>query len=350
MREAPPGDQRPADPAPALVDFLDAIHDSRLLQPEQLRQLEALREPGRGTRHLARALVRRGWMTPWQVRRVYRGRGASLRVGSYLLLERLGQGGMGEVFKARHARLGRLTALKLLRADRLAEGGGVRRFRREVQAAARLDHPNVVHAYDAGQTRGGYFLAMEYVEGTDLAGLVWREGPLPPARACEYARQAALGLQHALERGVVHRDLKPSNLLLSGRGVVKVADFGLARLSQAGGQGEGEVLTAAGQGLGTADYVAPEQVLDARSADTRADLYALGCALYFLLSASPPFPGGSAARKVVCHLKEEPRPLEEVRPGVPPALAAVVRKLMAKSPGDRFQVPAEAADALAGAA
>jgi eukaryotic-like serine/threonine-protein kinase len=320
---------------PTLHDFVSALRQSGLLEPGQLRELEARYvEPTR----LARALVRRGWLTPFQARRVWRGR--SLRVGPYLLEDRLGEGGMGEVFRARHRVLRRVVALKLIRPDRLV--GGLRRFLREAQAAARMDHPNVVHAYDAGAEGRHYYLAMEYVEGTDLRRLVQRDGPLGPARAADYARQAALGLQHALGRGVVHRDLKPSNLLLARGGVVKVLDLGLARLDVPEGDGA-EPLTAAGQVLGSADYVAPEQVLDARCADTRADLYALGCTLYFLLSGSVPFPGGSAVSKLLRHLHEVPEPLA----GVPPALAGVVRRLMAKDPAERYRTPAELADALA---
>jgi eukaryotic-like serine/threonine-protein kinase len=320
--------------------FLAALRQSRLLTPGQLRESEALLAGRRDPRRLAKALVKRGWLTAWQARRVWRGLASSLTVGPYQLLGRLGRGAGGEVYKARHARMGRLAALKLLGAD---APGGVGRFLREAQALARLDHPNVVRAYDAGEVRGTYFLAMEYVEGSDLQRLVEREGPLGFARAAEYARQAALGLQHAHERGVVHRDVKPSNLLLSARGVVKVLDLGLARLR---GRADGEPLTAAGQGMGTVDYIAPEQLRDARSADARADLYSLGCTLYFLLTGRPPFAGESAVEKLLGHLHGEPEPLESLRPDVPPALAAVVRRLMAKDPADRFQTPAQLAAAL----
>jgi eukaryotic-like serine/threonine-protein kinase len=335
-------DQPPRGPRqPTTGDFLATLRRSRLLGPEQLRQLPALartREPHR----LARSLVRRGWLTPWQARRIYRGRAAGLTVGPYVLEGRLGRGGMGDVYKARHARLRRPVALKLIGADRLKAAGGLARFLREAQAAARLDHPNVVHAYDAGREGRHYYLALEYVDGTDLKRLVEREGPLAPARASDYVRQAALGLQHAYERGVVHRDVKPGNLLLSARAVVKVLDLGLARLRHAEGEGPGEPLTRCGQGMGTADYVAPEQLRDARTADVRADLYSLGCTLYFLLAGLPPFPGGSAVEKLLRHLHDEPEPLG----GVPPALAGVVRKLMAKDPARRYQTPAQLVEAL----
>jgi serine/threonine protein kinase len=339
----PPGDE-------ALTDFLGAIEDSRILHPEQLGELRALLRGGcRGPRDLAEALVQRGWLTAWQVNRVYRGRGSSLRVGPYLLEERLGCGAMGDVFKASHTAMRRPVALKLLRADRVAQGGGAERFFREARAVARLDHPNVVHAYDAGCAGGRYYLAMEYVGGADLKRVVEAEGPLEPARACDLVRQSALGLQHAFEQGVVHRDVKPANLLLSARGVVKVLDLGLARLKYPEGEGAGQTLTATGHALGTADYVAPEQLRDSRSVDTRADLYGLGCTLYFLLGGRVPFPGGSLLSKLLRHLREEPQPLESVRPDVPAALAGVVRELMAKDPAHRFQTPAELAAALAAA-
>jgi serine/threonine-protein kinase len=289
-------------------------------------------------------LIERDWLTPFQVNEIHRGRGASLTAGPYLLLERLGQGSMGTVFKARHARMRRLAAVKLLHAGVLARSGGRDRFLREVEAVARLDHPNVVHAYDAGWAGETPYLAMEYVEGADLRRLVPKDGPLTFRLACDYARQAALGLQHAHERGVIHRDVKPSNLLLCGT-TVKLSDFGLALL--AGEEMAGD-LTGVGRFVGTPDYLSPVQALNPRSTDGRSDLYALGSTLYCLLTGQPPFPGGSAVEKVLRQLREEPEPVEAIRPGVPPALTALVRKLMARCPEDRFQTAAEVADALAG--
>jgi serine/threonine protein kinase len=204
-----------------------------------------------------------------------------------------------------------------------------------------------VRAYDADEVGGTLYLVMEYVDGVDLKTVVRRQGPLEASRACDCARQAALGLQHALERGVIHRDVKPSNLLLCSRsGAVKVLDLGLARVTSLGGEGPAASLTRAGRVVGTSDYVAPEQVLDSHAADTRSDLYALGGTLYFLLTGRPPFSGGTAAEKMIRHLRAEPEPVEAVRPGLPPALARVVRKLMAKRPEDRYHTPREAADAL----
>jgi serine/threonine protein kinase len=257
---------------------------------------------------------------------------------------------MGVVFKAEDS-LGRLVALKVIRDERLAHPEALRRFHREVRAAAQMAHPNVVYAHDAGQVGGTPFFVMEYVEGTDLAQLVAQLGPLPVAEACEYTRQAALGLRHAHQRGLVHRDIKPSNLLLTSKGVVKVLDLGLARLFESDPtQPTSTELTAEGAVIGTPDFIAPEQALDARSADIRSDLYSLGSTLYFLLTGRPPFPGGSLAQKLLKHQLHDPTPVERLRPEVPPGVAAVVRRLMAKRPRDRYQTPGEAAQALAGAA
>src|SRR5579885_746744 len=340
----------PVDSVAALVR---ALRDSRILEPSQLDTLTRQLAP-RATdpRALARELMERGWVTPYQVNQLFQGRGQELVLGPYVLLERLGEGGMGQVFKARHRLLDRVSALKVIRKDRLQSADAIRRFHREIEAASKLDHPNIVAAYDAGEVGNTHFFAMEFVEGSDLGKLVKESGPLPVLTACEYVRQAALGLQHAFERGMVHRDIKPSNLLVtkaagaepSGLGVVKILDLGLARL-----QGMDEPRTALAQiqtVLGTPDYIAPEQARNARNADTRSDLYSLGCTFYYLLTGQPPFPGDVPMEKLLKHWLEEPRPVEQLRPEVPAAVAAVVRKLMAKRPEDRYQVPAELASAL----
>jgi serine/threonine-protein kinase len=320
--------------------------DAGLLSPGQLAELwQQLGDRVQDARHLGRELLRRGWLTAFQVNQVHLGR--SLVLGSYTLLGRLGRGSMGEVYRARHRHMGRLAAIKVFRPHSLA-GRGTAQFLREVQSAARLDHPHVVHAYDAGAAGGRPFLAMELVEGPALSELVTTGGPLPVAAACDYVRQAALGLQHAHERGVFHRDVKPSNLLLQARGGrVKMADFGLARLQEA--LAGTSSLTRLGRIVGTLDYLAPEQI-ESGAVDGRADLYGLGCTLYFLLTARPPFPGGSAMQKLLRHLKQEPQPLRELRPDVRPAVAAVVRRLLAKRPGDRYQTAGELAAVLASAA
>jgi serine/threonine-protein kinase len=333
-------------PKESLACFVNAIERSRILTPGQMQELaEHLRGHQPDVRALGRALLDWGWLTPYQVNQASLGREHRLSVDHYVLLARVGRGSTGEVFKARHRLMGRLAAVKLIHAERLASPNAVARFLREAEAAARLNHPNVVHAYDAGQAGGTYYLAMEYVEGIDLGRLVEAQGPLDAVRACDCIRQAALGLAHALGRGVVHRDVKPSNLLLEeGSSVVKVVDLGLARLEWI--EGNAGPLTLAGNAVGTADYLAPEQVMGC-PADARSDLYGLGCTLYYLLTGRPPFPGGSVAQKLLHHLHDEPEPVERLRPGLPSGLAELQRRLMAKKPHDRFQGPAEAANALA---
>jgi serine/threonine protein kinase len=328
------------------ASLVEALRAARLLEPSQLEELEGLHKRFPASHGLARELVRRGWLTAYQADQLVKGRGGDLVLGSYVLLDRLGEGGMGQVFKARNWKLERLVALKLVRKERLADEAAVRRFRREIQATAALSHPNIVQAYDADEVRGTHFFVMEHVAGEDLACHVHEHGPLPVADACDCIRQAALGLQHAHEKGMVHRDVKPHNLLRTPQGVVKVTDLGLAQLSAAGRDGSSSTLTQEGV-VGTLDYIAPEQVDDSHAVDIRADLYSLGCTFYFLLTGQVPFPGGKALDKLYKHRHEEPRPVEDLRPEVPAGLAAVVRKLMAKNPDARFQTPGELAAVLA---
>jgi eukaryotic-like serine/threonine-protein kinase len=267
-----------------------------------------------------------------------------------VLLGPLGEGGMGQVFKARNWKRGGVVALKLIRKERLDNPDAVRRFEREVRAAAALSHPNIVRAHDADRVVGTHLLVMEYVEGaSDLSQLVKKDGPLPVPQACEYVRQAALGLQHAYERGLVHRDIKPANLLLTADGsLVKVLDMGLARLDRpAHEEDKGSTMTQEGALLGTPDYIAPEQALESHTVDIRADLYSLGCTFYYLLTARVPFPGGTLLQKLNRHQNQEAPAVEALRPEVAPGVAAVVRRLMAKKPEDRYQTPAELAAALA---
>jgi WD40 repeat protein len=299
----------------------------------------------------------------------------------YRVLGLIGQGGMGAVYRAEHRRMQRLVALKVINPGLMAKPATVDRFQQEVRAAARLHHPNIVTAHDADQAGGLHFLVMEYVEGRSLADLVGERGPLPTAEACEYIRQAALGLQHAHEQGMVHRDIKPHNLMLTpspptpppprgeggknssppsplvgeggrggeGDGTVKILDFGLARLARtpdeplSAGADTSPALTGAGTVMGTADYIAPEQATDPRTADIRADIYSLGCTLVHLLTGWPPFEGGTVQEKIARHTAAPLPPLT----GVSPALAAVVARMTAKDPAQRYATPAEVAAALA---
>jgi serine/threonine-protein kinase len=332
------------------------VHD--LVTPTQLTDLveQNSRSQFPDVAALGRYLVERNWLTSYQVEQLVQGNAASLVLGHYLLLERVGEGITGQVYRGRHRKMNRLAAIKVIRPELLANAEAVRRFYKEIQAASQLSHPNIVQAYDAGPIGHTHFLAMEFVEGTDLGRLVKRDGPLPLPQACDCIRQAAAGLQHLAEHGLVHRDIKPSNLLVGGRVVpnpsaepltthhsplttVKIVDLGLA-----GGQkspDEHSTLTHEGTVMGTPDFMAPEQAKSAHQADVRADLYSLGCTFYYLLTGQVPFPGGTFIEKVDKHRWEEPPPVEQLRADVPPALAAIVRKLMAKRPEDRYQAPAE---------
>jgi WD40 repeat protein len=271
----------------------------------------------------------------------------------YRVFRLLGCGGMGAVYLAEHRRMDRLVALKVIHPEFLRQSGTSTRFQQEVRAAARLDHPNIVAAYDADQAGELHFLVMEYVEGQNVADYLGAHGPLPVEQACNIVRQAALGLQHAHECGMVHRDIKPHNLMLTPDGQVKVLDFGLARLacetanaSPCDARSGTANLTGAGAVIGTADYIAPEQARAAHLVDGRSDIYSLGCALYHLLTGRPPFPEGSACEKLVLHETESPVWLCDVRHDIPEELARIVAKMMAKNPEERHQSAAEVAAAL----
>jgi serine/threonine-protein kinase len=350
--------------SPSLLSQLAAA--GLLPQDEATRaRVEELSRRHPAARDLARELLRLGLLTPYQANQLLAGKGLGLVVGSFLLLERLGEGGMGHVFKARHRRMNRVVALKVIRPERVGDRSAVQRFCREVEAAAKLSHPNIVRAYDAGEVDGVYYFSMQYVPGTDLSRLVKQRGGLPGAQVCDYLCQAAFGLQHIHDRGLVHRDIKPGNLMITGPsesrpagdsasnagltppGVVRILDLGLARLcEEESGAPTRLVLTKLGAVMGTADYISPEQARDSREADVRSDLYSLGCTFYFALAGRPPFPEGGAIEKLMQHQLDEAEPIERLRPDVPPALAAVLRRLMAKKPADRYQSAAEVVAAL----
>jgi serine/threonine-protein kinase len=329
------------------------------------REVLALQQRCPEARLLAREMIQRDLLTPYQANQLLTGRSRSLVVGGYRILERLGEGGMGQVFKARHPRLHRLVALKIIRPEHVANPTSVERFCREIFAASQLAHPNIVRAYDAGQAGETYYFAMQYIDGVDLARLVKKEGPLAVDRALDHVTQAASGLQHIHEHGLIHRDIKPSNLMVTRPpgpgtaaeapatgpvgpwGQVKILDLGTARLTERREE-EGELnptLTKMGTIMGTADYMAPEQALSSRHADIRSDIYSLGCSLYFMLTGQPPFPGGSAIEKIMRHQLDPPQPVERLRAAVPRAVRALLGRMMAKKPEDRFQTPREVVEA-----
>jgi serine/threonine protein kinase len=326
-------------------EFLQTLHASGLLPPETVATLTSRPMP-QDPRAWASELIERGLLTGYQAEQLLAGN-ASLILGQYRVLDSLGSGGMGRVYKAEHILMRRLVALKVVGSAH--DSDRLHAFLREIEAAARLSHPNIVAAYDAGVANGMRFLVMEYVDGVDLDRLVRAVGPLAPRVASEYVRQAALALQYAFERGVLHRDVKPANLLAEqggdphSAGRIKVLDLGLALATRVGSDSDP---SAANRLSGTPDFLAPEVAHDADSRDVRSDLYSLGCTLYYLLTGRVPFPGGTWTEKLLRHQYDAPTPLRELAPTVPAALATLVERLMAKVPAERYESPAAVAHAL----
>ena len=263
----------------------------------------------------------------------------------YHIVGKLGHGGMGVVYKAQQRNMDRPVAIKVISKRFLDNSDAVIRFLGEARAAAKLNHPNIVQAFDTDQAGELHFLVMEFVQGKSLAELLDnRNKPLPIQHVCAYACQAALGLQHAHEKHMVHRDIKPQNLMLTPKGQIKILDFGLARMVRERTTAKG--ITSADVFMGTPEFVAPEQAKDARSADIRADLYSLGCTLYYLLAGRPPFREATAVKVLLAHVQDLPTPLQEFRADVPSELWDIVHKLLAKDPAQRFQAPKEVIEAL----
>jgi serine/threonine protein kinase len=329
----------------ALKQFVQQLTSIDLLSADELRPfLERLgpERDAKASERLAKELIREKKLTAFQAQAALQGKAKNLLLGNYLILEKLGQGGMGMVLKARHKRMDRVVALKILSAKALQSPDAVKRFGREVQAAAKLHHPNIVTAFDADEALGTHFLVMEFVEGKNFSALVKEKGPLPAEQAVECILQAARGLEYAHGKGIVHRDIKPANLLLGPDGVVKILDMGLARLESAIG-GESD-LTGTGQIMGTVDYMAPEQAVNTKDADQRSDIYSLGITLWFLLTGRMAYQGDTLMAKLIAH-REHPIPsLAAVlsggpqRPVTPSAarLDAVFQKMVAKRPADRY--------------
>ena len=318
--------------------FVDRLIESRLMPKADVDAfvdaLPALRRPKSGDQ-LARELVRQKKLTAFQAQRIYGGKGKSLVLGNYVVLDKLGQGGMGMVLKAQHRHMGRLVALKVLSPTMTKSPEAVRRFQREVQAAARLEHTNIVIAYDADEADGTHFLVMQYVAGKDLAELVKQKGPLPVEKALPCVIQAARGLEYAHAQGVVHRDIKPSNLLFDGEGTVKILDLGLARIES--GDAEQDQLTSTGQIMGTVDFMAPEQAMSTKQADARSDIYSLGITLWYLLTGRAAYEGETAIQKLMSHQNAPIPSLREACPQASSELEAVFTKMVAKTPETRYQ-------------
>jgi serine/threonine protein kinase len=337
----------------ATVDRSTLFHNlrkSRLLSDRKLRLIEDNLRQVRDSREIAKALASWKLVTKFQAKMLLMGRKSGFVIGPYCILDQIGHGGMGRVYKAVHRSMQRVVALKVLSPKATNTTRAEKLFRQETQAAARLNHPNIVMAFDANVDKGRHFLAMEYVAGPNLEQYVTGRGPMPIGLACEIVFQAAAGLQHAHERGIVHRDIKPANLLLAeneadGTVQVKILDFGLARLRRNDRAIERD--RTCPPLMGTPDFLAPEQARDGDTADIRADLYSLGCTLYYILTGQVPFPSGHILHKLNRHEREQATPIETLRPDVPHSIADIVRKLMAKDPAGRFQTPEELMDALA---
>jgi serine/threonine protein kinase len=324
----PPTDRDTADTASALPE---ATNDDAMAEPPS--------HPTSGSNALDQVAPKVGPSGSSIIREI----GPGSRLGNYQILETLGEGGMGVVLKAKHLRMERLVALKVLRSKAMQSATGVQRFQKEVRAAAKLSHTNIVTAYDADEVDGVHFLVMEYVNGHSLAELLASRGRFEIVEAVGYVIQVARGLEYAHSEGIVHRDIKPGNLLLDKRGTVKILDMGLASMRETPGedappvQQRGEFVTQENQLLGTYDYMPPEQAEDARSVDHRADIYSLGCTLYRLITGRLPYAGDTAIKKILAH-RESPIPsIGKLRPDAPAALDFVLRRMMEKSPADRQQ-------------
>jgi CheY-like chemotaxis protein len=330
-------------------EFIQNLSDSGLFSPEEVdKALETVsgRQAPDGDA-VARQLIDAGTLTRFQADAVRERRFEGLVIGNYQVLDRLGQGGMGTVYKARHRRMRRVVAIKVLSRNVGQSENFIKRFQREVEAVARLSHPNIVMAHDADETEAGHFLVMEFVNGRDLASEVQKRGPLPVVEALDCVVQAARALEYAHGQGIIHRDIKPANLLRDASGVVKVADLGLARFEEACDKpGEATALTQAGTIMGTADFMSPEQAVGAADIDHRADIYSLGGTLHFLLLGKPPYQGPTMMAVLLKH-RDGPIPsLAATRPDVPAALDAVFRRMLAKAPADRVQTMTEVVQTL----
>ena len=332
-----------------LEQFVSNLQKSGLLGRAQLDAIRS--EVGEGSHpdpsSVAAALRTRGALTTWQVDKLLAGIDKGFFLGKYKLLRLVANSSMSTVYEAEHVLLNRRVALKVLPKVLVGDGSFLDRFYREARAVARLDHPNIIRGFDVGQEGDHHYLVMEFVEGSSLQQLGEANGPLPFDEAAELIRQAALGLQHAHGAGLIHRDIKPANLLKDLTGTVKILDLGLVRSLPHEDEGEVGLTRIHDEGLlGTVDYLSPEQAIDSHNVDIRSDIYSLGCTLYFLLAARPPFAKGTLAERLLAHQSQAPAPLTVLRPDIPKGLVEIVARMLAKRPEDRYQAPGEVVIAL----
>ncbi len=331
-------------------NLFQTLRRSQLLDANQLNEVKLELLPDmQAPEELTHYLIEMEWLTDYQAKQLLEGNDKDMVLGPYEVMELVGEGGLCQVFRAWDRSRGRIVALKVVHAE-LREKREVReQLRQEMTVLGRLDHAAFIKSRERNWDESCYYFAMELAEGIDLHRLLKQVGRLPAGQACDYVRQAALGLQYAYEQGLVHRDIKPANLLAPFNGKhLRILDIGLARLEWNFGEFAASPTPSSLTTLmGTPDYVAPEQALNSQQADTRADIYSLGCTLYHLLTGQPPFPGKSLTKKLLDHQQTPAPSVREAVPDLPPALAAVVLKMMAKAPGERYQTPAGVAVALA---
>ncbi len=321
----------------ALETVVKQLTDSGIIAPGKLENFIPPKATPKDGEALLRELHKQGLLTKFQAQQFAQNRPKSLILGNYTLIDKIGAGGMGQVFKAEHRRMKRVVAIKMLSPTVTKDPAMVARFEREVRTAARLEHPNVVTAHDADHANGVHFLVMQYVEGQDLSALVKKNGPVSVKKAVNYILQAARGLEFAHGEGVVHRDIKPGNLLLDKKGVVKILDMGLARIESDGNAATQGELTGTGSMMGTIDYMAPEQARNTHKADARADIYSLGCTLYYLLAARTIYVADSITAKLIAHQSDPIPSLKRLRDDMPDDVQAIFAKMVAKKVDDRYQ-------------
>ncbi len=324
------------DEVATVEGFLKTVLKSGLLDRGQLQ--EALRDVPKEQRDDPRALadhlIRKGKLSRFQASKMLRGSGKGLLLGHYQILAPIGRGGMSTVYLARDERSGGLVALKLLPPSRWRnEDRLLARFQREMELSRRVAHPHLAWTHESGFCLNVYYIAMEYIPGKNLSKVVAESGPLKAPRAARLMAEVAVGLEHAHNQGLIHRDLKPSNIMITPNDHAKVLDLGLALMQ--GEEAEQSVIGGQGYIVGTMDYIAPEQTTDSTAVDGRADIYSLGCTLYFALTGQPPFPGGSSRDKVMRHRNGTPIPLRQLAPSVPLGFAQLIERMMAKEAAER---------------